>query len=301
MTPPRPICPGNTHFITRRISQRMFLLRPRPIVEQAFLYVSAIAAEKFNVEVHAIIVMSNHWHALLTDREANLPRFYKYVHMYVAKILNCEIGRFEGMWSTEKTSVVTLTEDVDILDKLTYIMANPVAGQLVQRGKDWPGLRRMWQDRNASVTVVRPEKFYRDDGDMPAEVTLTFSRPPVLSSLNDAAASKEFGRLLRKQEKMERKRIANKNGRYMGVFAILKQRLTATPQTYAKKFGLSPRVGGINKWARIEALMRLKSWYQEYQEAYDAWREGDEAEFPFGTYQLKHQASIRCADAPMPE
>ncbi|MBL4636832.1 MAG: hypothetical protein JKY56_23475 [Kofleriaceae bacterium] len=299
MTPPRPICPGNTHFISRRISQRMFLMRPRPIVEQAFLYVSAIAAEKFNVEVHAMIVMSNHWHALLTDREANLPSFYKYVHMYVSKILNCETGRTEGMWSTEKTSVVTLVEDVDILDRLMYLMANPVAAQLVQRGKDWPGVRRMWQDKNASITVVRPEKFYRDEGEMPAEITLTFSRPPVLESLSDAAASKEFGRLVRQQEKKERKRIASKNGRYMGVFFILRQRLTATPNTYAKKFGLSPRVGGINKWARVEALMRLRSWYQEYREAYEAWRKGEDAEFPYGTYQLKHQARITCAAAPV--
>ncbi len=277
----------------------MFLLRPRPIVEQAFLYVCAIAAEKFNVEVHAIIVMSNHWHALLTDREANLPSFYKYVHMYVSKILNCETGRTEGMWSTEKTSVVTLVEDVDILDKLTYLMANPVAGQLVQRGKDWPGVRRMWQDKNASITVVRPEKYYRDDGEMPAEITLSFSRPPVLATLSDAVASKEFGRLVLQREKRERKRIANKNGRYMGAFAILKQRLTATPNTYAKKFGLSPRVGGINKWARVEALMRLTSWYEEYREAYAAWRKGEDAEFPYGTYQLKHHASIRCAAAPV--
>lgn len=298
MTPPRPICPGNTHFITRRISQRMFLLRPRPIVEQAFVYVCAIAAEKFNIDIHAVIVLSNHWHALLTDPEANLPRFYKYVHMYVAKILNCETGRFENVWSTEKTSVVTLQEDIDVLDKLTYLMANPVAGQLVQRGKDWPGLRRMWQANNESITVSRPEKFYLADGKMPATATLTFSRPPTLASLDDTAASKEFGRLVRKREAKERKRIAQTNGRYIGVFAILKQRLTATPKTYAKKFGLSPRIGAKNQWARVEALMRLKSWYREYREAYEAWRKGEDVEFPYGTFQLKHEAGIRCAAGP---
>ncbi len=62
MTAPRPIYPGKTHFLTRRCSQRMFFLRPRPIVEQAFSYVIAIAAEKYNIDVHSLIVMSNHWH-----------------------------------------------------------------------------------------------------------------------------------------------------------------------------------------------------------------------------------------------
>ncbi len=278
----------------------MFLLKPRPIVEQAFLYVCAVAAEKYNVQIHATIVMSNHWHALLSDPQGNLPSFYKYVHMYTSKILNTEVARFENMWSSEKTSVVTLAEDIDIIDKLCYLMANPVAGQLVQRGQDWPGLRRMWQDKNDTVTIVRPKKFYRDTGEMPAEVTLTFTRPPVLFKLGDAAASKEFGRLVRQREKQERKRIANKKGRYMGVRAVLKQRLTATPNTYAEKFGISPRVGALNKWARIETLLRLKSWYEEYQEAYTSWRKGEDAEFPYGTYQLKHQASICCAASPFP-
>lgn len=276
----------------------MFLLRPRPIVEQAFIYVCAIAAEKFSVEVHAVVVLSNHWHALLTDPEANLPSFYKYVHMYVAKILNCEIGRYENLWSTEKTSVVTLAESVDVLDKLTYLMANPVAGQLVQRGKDWPGLRRMWQHNNESVTISRPEKFYLADGKMPETATLTFSRPPALATLDDAAASKELGRLVHNRESNERKRIAKTKGRFMGVFAILKQRLSATPKSYAQKFGLSPRVGAKNRWARVEAIMRLKSWYREYREAYEAWRNGEDVEFPYGTFKLKHEAGIRCAIVP---
>ena len=299
MTQARCIEAGDTHFITRRCTQRMFLLRPRPIVEQAFLYVSAIAAEKLNIKIHAIIVLSNHWHALLTDPDANLPAFYKYVHMYVSKILNCDMGRFEGLWSTEKTSVVTLQDEEDVLDKLTYLMANPVAGQLVKEGKQWPGLRRMWQADATSVTVERPKKFYRAEGKMPAEVTLTFARPPAMHELSDNDASKELELLVWEREEGERKRIKAKGGRYMGIAAILKQKLTATPKTYAKKFGISPRVGAKNKWARVEALRRLKTWDREYREAYLAWREGKrDVVFPYGTYALRRCACVDCAAAP---
>ena len=277
MTLPRPICPGKTHFVTRRCSQRMFMLKPRPLVEQAFFYVSAIAAKRFNIEVHAMIVLSNHWHALLTDVEGNLPAFYKYVHMYVSKILSAKSGWFEGIWSTEKTSVVTLENEEDILDKLLYLMANPVAGQLVQRGKDWPGVRRMWQhgSKRESITTERPTVFYREDGEMPAEATLKFTRPPALAKLDDAAASKELVRLVEQRESKERKKIAKAKGRYLGVPFLLKQRLNATPRTYAKRFGLSPRVGAKNRWARVEALRRLKTFYHEYRDALLAWLDGE--------------------------
>ncbi len=304
MTLPRPICPGKTHFVTRRCTQRMFMLKPRPLVEQAFLYVSAIAAERFDIEVHAMIVLSNHWHALLTDPKGNLPDFYKYVHMYVSKILSAKSGWFEGIWSTEKTSVVTLENEEDIIDKLLYLMANPVAGQLVQRGQDWPGLRRMWQHgrKRESVTVKRPTVFYREDGEMPAEATLKFTRPPALEELDEAAASKELRRLVRQRESQVRKRIANAKGRYLGMPFILRQRLDATPKTYAKRFGLSPRVGAKNRWARVEAVRRLKTFYREYRDALEAWLGGKhKTEFPYGTYQLKHQANVCCAAAPSPQ
>jgi hypothetical protein len=53
MTAPRQVLPGTTYLITRRCSQRQFLLRPSDVTNSIFLYVLALAAKRFGVEVHA--------------------------------------------------------------------------------------------------------------------------------------------------------------------------------------------------------------------------------------------------------
>ncbi len=82
---------------------------------------------------------------------------------------------------------------------------------------------------------------------------------------------------------------------YMGVDAILRQKLTATPKTYAKKFGLSPRIGAKCQWAMVEAKQRLKEWGQAYRAAWEEWRGGNrEVVFPFGTYAMVRYSGVPC-------
>jgi putative transposase len=57
MTMPREIVPGATYLLSRRTSQRCFLLRPDPFVTQAFLYCLAYAATTFGIDVHAFVVL----------------------------------------------------------------------------------------------------------------------------------------------------------------------------------------------------------------------------------------------------
>ena len=67
MTYPRRIVPGTTYLLTRRCTQRRFMLVPRSIVPQLFGGCVALAAERHGVLVHAVTVMSNHYHAVVTD------------------------------------------------------------------------------------------------------------------------------------------------------------------------------------------------------------------------------------------
>ena len=66
MSSPRPIIPGATYMVTRRTTQRLFLLAPSPWLEQLFLYCLAVATEHTGVVVHALTVMSNHYHLIAT-------------------------------------------------------------------------------------------------------------------------------------------------------------------------------------------------------------------------------------------
>jgi len=75
VTLPRQALPNTTYLVTRRCLGRRFLLRPDPVLNQVFAYCIARAAEKHGVEVHALGVMSNHHHLVMTDVRGVLPDF----------------------------------------------------------------------------------------------------------------------------------------------------------------------------------------------------------------------------------
>ena len=53
--------PGATYLVTRRCTERRFLLRPGPQTDAIFLYVLAVAAKRFGIKVHAFCVLSNQY------------------------------------------------------------------------------------------------------------------------------------------------------------------------------------------------------------------------------------------------
>ncbi len=94
MTWPRRIVPGTTYLLTRRCTQRRFMLVPRGIVPKLFGYCVALAAERHGILVHAVTCMSNHWHAVVTDPHGRIPEFSRDVHSLSARALNAHLGRW---------------------------------------------------------------------------------------------------------------------------------------------------------------------------------------------------------------
>ncbi|HEY7725075.1 MAG TPA: hypothetical protein VH880_07070, partial [Anaeromyxobacteraceae bacterium] len=94
MTAPRQVLPGTTYLVTRRCAQRQFLLKPSKTTTDVFLYLLAVAARRFGIEVHAFCVLSNHFHLVVTDPHARLPAFHQFLDALVARALNASLGRW---------------------------------------------------------------------------------------------------------------------------------------------------------------------------------------------------------------
>ncbi|MCI0432809.1 MAG: hypothetical protein L0271_04055, partial [Gemmatimonadetes bacterium] len=75
MTLPREIVPGRFYMVTRRCTQRQFLLRPNPETNNAFIYCLAVAAQRCDINVLLPCAMSNHAHTVVYDRHGTLPAF----------------------------------------------------------------------------------------------------------------------------------------------------------------------------------------------------------------------------------
>jgi putative transposase len=80
VTAPRQIVPGRYWMVTRRCTQRQFLLRPSSITNAYFEYCLALAAKRSGVQVIAYLAMSNHYHAVVFDPLGQLPVFLECVN-----------------------------------------------------------------------------------------------------------------------------------------------------------------------------------------------------------------------------
>jgi len=72
---PREVLPGRTYMITRRCTQRQFLMRPDRETNNAFIYCLAVAAERFGIRVLFTVAMSNHHHTGIYDPDGCYPAF----------------------------------------------------------------------------------------------------------------------------------------------------------------------------------------------------------------------------------
>jgi REP element-mobilizing transposase RayT len=291
MCAPRPVFPDRFLFITRRCTQRQFLLRPDDETNNSFVYCLAEAAQRYELQVVLSQMMSNHHHTVLYDPFGREVEFREHLHKMIAKSQNAHRGRWENFFSSEEPSVIELVTREDLLDKLVYTATNPVKDGLVEKVHHWPGpnfVKALLTGR--SMKAHRPKHFFREDGPMPAEVELVLGlpdhfggRPEFLADLERRIAEVEEGYARARRE----------HGRQViGRRRVLRQSWRDAPTTFAPHRGLRPRVAARNKWLRIELLQRNKEWTAEYRGAFEKFRAGLLAVFPYGTYALKRLANV---------
>jgi hypothetical protein len=284
-------------MITRRCTQRQFLLRPDRETNNAFIYCLATAAKRHGIEVLFTIAMSNHHHTGIHDVAGNYPEFLEYFHKLLAKCQNARYGRHENFWSSEQTSVVLLSDKRDVLARLIYALTNPVKDHLVERAQDWPGVTSLpCAVAEQALTATRPRHFFRDDGEMPEVATLTFHQPKAFEHLT----AQEYGAMVSENIKRVEdaataaRRLSGR--RVLGRAKILRQDWRDRPRAPSQK---AAEASPASQWTRVEALLRSRVFRDAYVAAREALQTGvRDVVFPAGTYWLRRFAQVVCAAAP---
>lgn len=287
---------GRTYLVTRRTAQRQLLLRPSELTSDTFGYVLAVAATRYRILVHAVAVLSNHYHLVVTDPRAQLPAFLQYLDSLVARAMNASYGRWESFWAPGSFSGVVLAGPEDVVEKCAYALANPVAAGLVSSGREWPGL---WSPPEAVGTswrtFRRPTHFFSADGGMPERASIELTAAPGLEVEEFRAL---LAACLEVKESEATRALAREGRRFMGARKVLAQKHTDSPAPGEPRRRLNPRVAARDKWKRVEALGRLRSFLDEYRAAFAKLRAGiEDAVFPEGTYQLRVRLCVTCAGA----
>lgn len=294
MSSPRQVLPGSVYLVTRRCAQRQFLLQPTPAAISVFLYVLAVAARRYGIDVHAFCVLSNHYHLVVTDPRAQLPAFQQFLDALVARALNASLGRWEAFWAPNTYSAVMLSSAPDIVEKVAYVLANPVTAGLVATGSVWPGLwsspERIGGER---FVARRPKEFFDPNGPLPEEVELQLTVP------NGCGSADDFRRAVHEALDAREARARatwTARGGFAGVRRVLAQKPTARSASTEPHRRLNPRIAARDKWKRIEVLERLREFLDAYRAAWVARRAGQpNVVFPAGTYLLRVAHGVACA------
>ncbi|MBK6846487.1 MAG: hypothetical protein IPG96_02685 [Proteobacteria bacterium] len=299
MSLPRPVIAGETVMITRRCTQRQFLLRPSSAVNGIIGYCLAVAAERYGLRLHAFCAMSNHLHIVATDVRGEAPEFCRWLFEFTAKCLNAHWGRWENLWASEQPSVVRLADEQAQLAKAVYTLTNPVAAGLVTEHHHWPGVISVAARMDRPRVYKRPVGFFRGNGPLPRHATLTMAPLPALAHISEEQyLSRLRAAVVRREAELARERQSAGRS-VLGRRQVLRQSAFDSPRGSEPRRQPSPRVACGNKWARIEALARLRSFLAGYRDAWLQWRAGERgAVFPFGTYALRVYAGVCCAQAP---
>jgi REP element-mobilizing transposase RayT len=293
---PRQVLPGAYYMLTRRCSERRFLLRPDRVTNNAYLYCLIEAALRFEIDVVIMCMMSNHHHLVIRDRFGRYPEFIEHLHRMIARSQNALRGRWENFWASGQTSVVRLVDREDVIRKAAYVAANPVQDQLVDRVDHWPGINGLGALlAEREIRAERPHHFFRKGGPMPQQVAMRVGFPEELGDPSRLASELEL--MVRRIERDAADERIRTGLKVIGRAAVLKQKWNSAPRTFDERRAMSPRVAAVNRWSRLEALLRNKVFERAYAHARSLWREGANVLFPPGTYWLRRFANVAIAES----
>lgn len=247
----------------------------------------------------AFIANSNHHHVIVVDVEGRLPIFLEDFHKHLAKHQNAHWGRWENCWSSEKTSVVHLVGSDDVFAKTIYTLTNPAKDYLVEHAHSWPGASSYHATIFGKVlSATRPRKFFNDNGPRPKTVELRCVRPPGFEKLAAGVFSKRVLDAITEVETLAAEERRRTGRTVLGRKAVLAQKPTARPRSHEPRRELDPNIAARDKWPRIEAILSLKAFRDEYKNLRRRWLGGDKVRFPAGTWWLRVYAGVACHSCP---
>ena len=307
MTAPRRLLPGGIYSVTRRCTQRQFLLRPSVLVNRILLYCLARAAEEFEVKVHAFCFMSSHMHLVVSDPSVVLPKFMHALDLAIAKSMNAELERRENFWVPGSYDHVTLEDDEAVLSAIVYTLMNPVAAGLVRSRHQWPGLRTSPRDvAGRHIVAKKAGRYFRGDSTAPEIAEFDLVRPPVCKDLTDADLVEVVRRRVEEQEAACQRKMASEKRHFLGRKRVLALPRTTVARTPEPLGALNPRVAAGQRHVRIAAIRKLKAFFHEYREALERYlgflksdiQRAREVIFPAGTYLMRVRHAVQCQAPP---
>ncbi len=227
--PLRWVPQGGLVEVTCRTIQGRALLRPSAELNRRVLGVIGRAQRRECMEIHAVVVLSSHYHLLLSPEAPDeLVRFMHFVQTNIAKEAGDLHGWTGSFWARRYRHVPVSDETEAQVARLRYVLENSVKENLVARLRDWPGVHSasamiegrpmegVWYDRTALYEArCRGERVELEDFAEPESITL--SPLPCWQGLPDEDVRELLAALI---ETIERENDARRRADGQGVLGV---------------------------------------------------------------------------------
>ena len=163
---PRLTAPGFPHHIIQRGNNRQAIFMDAADFE-FMLDLLTEQSKKFQVAVHAYVLMSNHFHLLATpDTVDGLPVMMQSVGRSYVRYFNHRHGRTGTLWEGRYRSTIVQSERY-LLACMAYIDLNPVRAGMVAQPADYPWSSHAHSLGRRSDKLITPHALYWALGNTP--------------------------------------------------------------------------------------------------------------------------------------
>jgi len=286
-----------TYLITRRTILRHMLLRPDRPMNQILVYLLAVMANHHGLRLHAFCAMSDHIHLVVTDERGTLPDFLQPFHRTVALCTRGLRRWKEVVWDKSPTSVVRLETQAAVVEKIAYVLANPVAAGLVRHAHEWPGAKVLVDEIGQGTLRAGRPKVYLNPKKWPAESELPISLPPGVEPAEAGAFRLQVATEVAHLEARAHAEMAEQRRSILGADRARAVSPTSRATTPEPKFDRNPTfaVGRDQGEARSRAAAAVRAFRVAYQAAIEQWCAGIRSiVFPAGTWLMRtfHRAAV---------
>ncbi len=125
------------YHIVNRSNNREFFEIELETLWQIFLENLKTLNKDYRCKIHSFVLMSNHYHLLISAPDGNIDRAMQYLQRETARTANAKTGRQNHFFGTRYRWSVIRTENY-YWNAMKYVLRNPVRSGLVENVEDYP-------------------------------------------------------------------------------------------------------------------------------------------------------------------
>ena len=137
---------GIYHVVSRGVRKLPIFTDDRD--RERFLWLLEVTADRYQWEIHAYCLMTNHFHLLVTTKDPNVSAGMQYLNGRYCAWFNWRHG-FEGHVVERRFYSVLMETDEQLLAVARYIVLNPVRAGMCRSAADW-----RWSSYRAMVATL---------------------------------------------------------------------------------------------------------------------------------------------------